>query len=74
MGALGTAKAQNAIITKLDDDILEVRLIAAEQLDRVCYGMEIEPRYCDVIVRRYYNLVGWAKAPKKHRDRWRLEE
>ena len=32
MGALGTAKAQNALITKLDDDILEVRLAAAEQL------------------------------------------
>lgn len=33
-------------------------LIAAEQLDRVCYGLEIEPRYCDVIVERWQNLTG----------------
>jgi HEAT repeat protein len=32
MGALGTEEAKNALITKLDDDILEVRLAAAEQL------------------------------------------
>jgi len=28
-------------------------LIAADQLDRVCYGLEIAPKYCDVIVKRY---------------------
>jgi DNA modification methylase len=33
-------------------------LIAAEQLDRTCYGLEIEPRYCDVIVERWQNLTG----------------
>ena len=33
-------------------------LIAAEQLDRRCFGMEIEPAYCDVIVRRFENLTG----------------
>lgn len=27
-------------------------LIAAHRLGRVCYGLEIEPRYCDVILRR----------------------
>jgi HEAT repeat protein len=32
MGALGTEEAKNALITKLDDDVLEVRLAAAEQL------------------------------------------
>lgn len=32
MGALGTAEAKNALITMLDDDMLEVRLAAAEQL------------------------------------------
>jgi HEAT repeat protein len=32
MGLLGTEGAKNALITKLDDDILEVRLAAAEQL------------------------------------------
>lgn len=28
-------------------------LIAADQLGRICYGMEIEPKYCQVIVDRY---------------------
>ncbi len=32
MGALATAHAQNAIITMLDDPVIEVRLTAAEQL------------------------------------------
>ena len=32
MGTLGTSDAKNALLTMLDDDILEVRLAAAEQL------------------------------------------
>ena len=32
-------------------------LIAAEKLGRVCYGMEIDPRYCDVIKKRYENYA-----------------
>ena len=33
-------------------------LIACEQLDRTCYMMELDPRYCDVIVKRWENLTG----------------
>jgi DNA modification methylase len=32
-------------------------IIAAEQLGRKCYGMEISPNYCDVIVKRWENLT-----------------
>lgn len=28
-------------------------LIAADQLNRICYGMEISPKYCQVILERY---------------------
>jgi len=28
-------------------------LIAAEKTGRVCYGLEIVPKYCDVIIKRY---------------------
>lgn len=28
-------------------------LIACEKTGRVCYGMEIDPQYCDIIVQRY---------------------
>ena len=33
-------------------------LIACEQLDRTCYMMELDPKYCDVIVRRWEALTG----------------
>ena len=32
-------------------------LIAAEQLGRTCFGIEIEPKYIDVIVQRWQNLT-----------------
>lgn len=34
------------------------QFIAAEQLGRVCYGMEFEPRYCDAIVARWERFTG----------------
>jgi DNA modification methylase len=33
-------------------------IIAAEQLHRRCYGLEIDPAYCDVIVQRYEQFTG----------------
>lgn len=33
-------------------------LIACEQLDRICYGIELEPKYVDVIINRWQNLTG----------------
>lgn len=33
-------------------------LIAAEQAGRICYGMELDPRYVDVIRKRYANHIG----------------
>ncbi len=41
-------------------------LIAAEQLGRKCYGIEIEPRYVDVILKRWMNLTG--KSPIRESD------
>lgn len=34
------------------------QIIAAEQVGRRCYAMEIEPVYCDVIVRRWETITG----------------
>jgi len=39
-------------------------LIAAEQEGRRCFGLEIDPAYCDVIVRRWETLTG-LKASRK---------
>ena len=33
-------------------------LIAAEQTNRTCYMMELDPKYCDVIIKRWENLTG----------------
>ena len=33
-------------------------LIAAEKTKRKCYGMELDPKYCDVIVKRWEDYTG----------------
>lgn len=33
-------------------------LIACEQLNRVCYMCELEPKWCDVIIKRWEDLTG----------------
>jgi len=44
-------------------------LIACEQLDRVCYMMELDPKYVDVIRKRYAKFIGreeeWEKLSPK---------
>jgi len=52
-------------------------LIAAEKLSRRCFGIEIDPHYCDVIVRRWIAFVGADNAPQKLVEKYclgRLEE
>ena len=39
-------------------------LIASEKLGRKCYGMELDPKYCDVIVKRWEDFTG-KKATKE---------
>ena len=43
-------------------------LIACEQLNRTCYMMELDPKYCDVIVKRWENFTG-NKAKRINGDR-----
>lgn len=46
-----------------DDIILDTfggsgsTLIACEETNRICYMMELDPKYCDVIVERYNNYI-----------------
>ena len=44
-------------------------LIAAEQLGRICYGMEIDPVYCDVICKRWEDFTG-KKPILEQNERW----
>ena len=50
--------------TKTSSNVLDVflgsgsTLIACEKTNRKCYGMEIDPHYCDVIVKRWEEYTG----------------
>jgi DNA modification methylase len=50
--------------SKKDDIVLDVflgsgsTLIACEKTNRVCYGMELDPHYCDVIINRWEQYTG----------------
>jgi DNA modification methylase len=37
-------------------------LIACEKTNRKCYGMEIDPKYCDVILERWEKFTGKKAA------------
>lgn len=43
-------------------------LIACEQLGRICYTIELDEKYCDVIVKRYIEQVGSAEGVSVVRD------
>ncbi|OHB68645.1 MAG: hypothetical protein A2Y77_15760 [Planctomycetes bacterium RBG_13_62_9] len=63
MGALGTEQAKNAIITMLDDRVVEVRLAAAEQLGKL--GESIgEARVAEVFEK---DLLAGMDADGRHR-------
>ncbi len=43
-------------------------LIACEQTDRICYTIELDEKYCDVIVKRYIEQVGSSDGVYLLRD------
>ncbi|MBR5529203.1 MAG: DNA modification methylase [Oscillospiraceae bacterium] len=43
-------------------------LIACEQTDRICYTIELDEKFCDVIVKRYIEQVGSSDAVTVQRD------
>lgn len=50
--------------SKVDDIILDPflgsgsTLVACEKTNRLCYGLELDPRYVDVIVERWCEFTG----------------
>ena len=58
--------------SKPGDNVLDVfggsgsTMIACEQLNRKCYMMELDPKYCDVIVKRWEEYTG--KKAKRIRN------
>ncbi len=49
-------------------------LIAAESLNRRCFGLEIDSRYCDAIARRYIAFKGQNNVSKQIIDKYLKEE
>lgn len=43
-------------------------LIACEQTERICHTIELDEKFCDVIVKRYIEQVGSSKDVKVQRD------
>ena len=60
--------------TKTNDLVLDgflgsaSTLIACEQLNRTCYGVEIEPKFVDIAVNRYINFVNSTDEVTVQRD------
>ena len=60
------ALSQKAILnnSKEDDIVFDSflgsgsTLIACEKTNRKCYGIELDPKYCDVIIKRWENFTG----------------
>ena len=50
------------------------QIIAAEQLGRRCNALEISPRYCDVIVRRFIAYVGKGNVDPELAERYSIPE
>lgn len=43
-------------------------LIACEQMERTCFTIELDEKYCDVIVKRYIEQVGSSDEVSVLRD------
>jgi len=49
-------------------------LIAAESLERRCFGMELDSKYCDAIVKRYIAFVGRDKVSQELVQKYMRED
>ena len=49
-------------------------LNAAQRTGRRCFGIEIDPHYCDVIVRRFIAFAGQGAVDSEVAARYRVEE
>ena len=43
-------------------------LIACEQTNRICHTIELDEKFCDVIVKRYIEQVGYSDGVSVVRD------
>lgn len=61
--------------TKIDDIILDSflgsgsTLIAGESLGRRVFGCELEPQFCDLIIRRFEKMTGLKAKVESHEER-----
>jgi DNA modification methylase len=65
--------------SKADDIVLDLflgsgsTLIAAQKMERICYGMELDQRYADVAVQRWVDYTGNTKILKNGQEEvWQI--
>lgn len=49
-------------------------LMASALMGRECRGLEIDPKYCDIIVRRYIAMAGKGAVSREIAERYAVEE
>lgn len=60
--------------SKQEDIVLDLflgsgsTLIASEKTGRICYGMELDPKYVDVIVQRYLDYTNQTTVIKNGKE------
>ena len=73
----------NAILNSTDGNSIVIdtflgsgsTLIACEQTNRICYGLEIDPQYIDVIVQRWVNFTGIETIKKNGEEiTWKVDK
>lgn len=45
-------------------------IIAAEMVNRICYGLELSPQYCDMIIKRWQNFTGNEAFLEKNNEKF----
>ena len=57
------------LLSRTTHSLCASTLVAAELTERVCYGMELDPRYVDVAVQRWQTLTGKQAAHERRGQR-----
>jgi hypothetical protein len=58
MQAMSIHSVKGPASSKLEAAGSGTTLAAAELTERVCYGLELDPKYVDVVVQRWQTLAG----------------
>jgi DNA modification methylase len=69
------------LMTNIDDIVVDPfggsgsTLIACEKTNRICYMVELDPKYCDIIIQRYVNYAKNENIIKNSKElKWKITD